>query len=47
MEIYQQMSVFDDVIERFTINKKLRLITLFSGIGCQEKGLEILKEWLK
>lgn len=36
----QQMSIFDDVIPRFMINKKLRLITLFSGIGCQERGLK-------
>lgn len=39
--IYQQMSIFDDVLPRFMLNKKLRLITLFSGIGCQEKGLKL------
>jgi len=36
----QQMSIFDDVIPRFMIDRKLRLITLFSGIGCQERGLK-------
>jgi len=39
--IYQQMSIFDDVLPRYLINKKIRVISLFSGIGCQEKGLEI------
>lgn len=39
----QQMSIFDDILPRFKITKPIRLITLFSGIGAQEKALEILK----
>ena len=40
--IYQQMSIFDDVIERYKITKPIRLIEFFSGIGSQAKALEIL-----
>ena len=38
----QQMSIFDDVIERYKINKPIRLIEFFAGIGSQAKALEVL-----
>lgn len=40
--IYQQMSIFDDVIERYKITKPIRLIEFFSGIGSQAKSLQVL-----
>ena len=40
--IYQQMSIFDDVIPKFKVNNKIRLIEFFGGIGSQAKALEIL-----
>ena len=42
MEIYQQMSIFDDVIPKYKVNNKIRLIEFFGGIGSQAKALEIL-----
>lgn len=41
-EEMQQMSIFDDVLPRYTINKKVRLIEFFAGIGSQAKAFEIL-----
>ena len=38
----QQMSIFDDVLERYKITKPIRLIEFFSGIGSQAKALEVL-----
>ena len=40
--ILQQMSIFDDVVERYKIDKPIRLIEFFAGIGAQAKALEIL-----
>jgi len=40
--IYQQMSIFDDVIERYKITKPIRLIEFFSGIGSQAKSLQVI-----
>lgn len=39
---YQQMSIFEELYKTYKIDKPIRLITLFSGIGAQEKALEIL-----
>ena len=40
--IYQQMSIFDDILPKFKVNNKIRLIEFFGGIGSQAKALEIL-----
>ena len=38
----QQMSIFDDILERYKITKPIRLIEFFSGIGSQAKALKVL-----
>lgn len=41
--MYQQLSVFDFLYPKYKINKPIRLIELFAGIGAQAKALENLK----
>ena len=40
--IYQQVSLFDEVMPNKVINKKIRLIEFFAGIGAQYKALKEL-----
>lgn len=43
MENYlEQMSIFDDIIPKFKIKNKIRLIEFFGGIGAQARSLEII-----
>lgn len=37
-----QMSIFDEIISEFKVNKPLKLIELFAGVGSQAKALEVL-----
>lgn len=39
---YQQLSLTDIIYERKTIDKRIRLIELFAGVGAQAKSLEAL-----
>ena len=39
---HQQMTLFGEMYEKYTIKKPIKLTTLFSGIGAQEKALELL-----
>ena len=41
-ESYEQMGLFEATYEPYIINKKIRLIELFAGIGAQSKALELL-----
>lgn len=45
---YEQLGIFDDVYEEYEINrkKKIRLISLFSGIEAQYKALSFLGKYL-
>ena len=38
----EQLNIFDMIYEKYKINKKIRLIELFAGIGSQSKSLEKL-----
>lgn len=40
MEEYQQLSIFDVMYENYKIQKPIRLIELFAGIGSQAKALK-------
>lgn len=40
---HQQMSIFEELYQTFIIDKPIRLIELFSGIGAQAKALEVLR----
>lgn len=42
MEEYEQLGLFDDEFPKYEINKPIRLITTFSGIGSQEMALKRL-----
>ena len=39
-KIYQQISLFEFMYDRKVINKPIRLIELFAGIGSQFKALK-------
>lgn len=41
----EQMSIFDFLLPRYYINKPIRMIELFAGIGSQLKSLEVLKRY--
>lgn len=38
----RQMSLFESTFDRFIIDRPIRLIELFAGIGAQSKALENL-----
>ena len=40
MEEYEQLGLFDDEFPKYEINKPIRLIELFAGIGSQSMALE-------
>ncbi len=40
--LFEQMSIFDDIIPKFKIKNKIRLIEFFGGIGAQARSLEII-----
>lgn len=42
METFEQLSIFDDVLENYVITKPVRLISFFSGIEAQYKALAFL-----
>lgn len=41
--MFQQLSIFEFLYPKYKINKPIRLIELFAGIGSQAKALENLK----
>ena len=45
--IGQQMSLFEELFERKTTTKKIKLLEMFSGIGAQAKALEVISEYAK